>query len=279
MDDAIRRKWFVIGITILLGILTLLALGCGFVLWFAAAYDNSNYVEEHYGLKYILAFGSAIFLNWLFALYTAIRRTEYGKCRKLIWSTIIFGVIIGVFFISLFSIPRNYHVNYYLGQERYSIPWQYDPINGSAMPGGKYFVMSVSYPEFKPEYEDENFRDHELGISRHTEDESFKAVDRRISDDAIARSNTAIDPSKINRLDSDNFKTLYYSQDKQQQIRMHGYCSNYPLITSSDCNFKFTDGTYFYSVHYQGDTIDDVVASWPAIERKTIAIFDSLKEN
>ena len=54
---------------------------------------------------------------------------------------------------SLPPIDSGYRQAYWLGEDKYEIPWQYGPYNGSLDRGGKYFLVSVSVPDLLPQYE------------------------------------------------------------------------------------------------------------------------------
>ncbi len=49
-------------------------------------------------------------------------------------------------------IDSGYEQTYWLGTQRYSIPWQYAPRNGSKQPGGKFFIVEVRGPDLTPAY-------------------------------------------------------------------------------------------------------------------------------
>lgn len=51
------------------------------------------------------------------------------------------------------KMDSGFHQHYWLGENRYEIPWQYSPYNGSPAPGGKYFLVKVSVPDLVPGYE------------------------------------------------------------------------------------------------------------------------------
>jgi hypothetical protein len=51
------------------------------------------------------------------------------------------------------NIDSGYRQVYWIDENRYEIPWQYGPYNGSPDRGGKYFLVKVSVPDLVPRYE------------------------------------------------------------------------------------------------------------------------------
>lgn len=65
----------------------------------------------------------------------------------------LFVVGVGGLLTLLPRIDSSYRQVYWLGSDRYEIPWQYSPFNGSTDRGGKYFLIKVSVPGLVPRYE------------------------------------------------------------------------------------------------------------------------------
>lgn len=67
----------------------------------------------------------------------------------------IVGLVLIGFATLLPLLPRiegNYRETYWLAETRHEIPWYYGPYNGRSEPGGKYFWVSVSFPDLEPRY-------------------------------------------------------------------------------------------------------------------------------
>ena len=63
--------------------------------------------------------------------------------------------VIGIISLSplLPSIDSGYRQAYFLGVEKYEIPWQYAPYSGDPERGGQYFLVKVSVADLAPQYE------------------------------------------------------------------------------------------------------------------------------
>ncbi len=68
--------------------------------------------------------------------------------------------VIGLFVIGIISlipllpsIDSGYRQAYFLGDDKYEIPWQYGPYNGDPERGGQYFLVKVSVANLAPKYE------------------------------------------------------------------------------------------------------------------------------
>ncbi len=120
-----RRLFVILGVS-LFTVVTFVVLGASYLDYVVTASYHPNTIEGLYGLKYFWIFGLAIFLNWLYVMYVAIRGVDETKLRKIGISVVIFLLIIAGAFVARF-IPTNYHAEYYIGQDKYSIPWQYNP--------------------------------------------------------------------------------------------------------------------------------------------------------
>ena len=168
------KKSSTTGMVVVLSITTFAVLGFWFVHQSIVATYHPNAIEGNYGKKYWWVFELAIILNWLYVIYTAIRGAAEAKLRKLRISAAILILLVGGFYLATLA-PRVYSVEYYLGQEKYSIPWQYNPINGSDGPGGKYFVIHVSYPGFAGQYSNTgHHHQHSLTLAKYIFDEKQK---------------------------------------------------------------------------------------------------------
>ena len=236
------RKSITIFVVTLLTIATFVFLGFWYIGQEIGRFYHPNSIEGRYGSKYLWVFELAIFLNWLYIIYVAIRGVAETKLKKLGVSTVIFLLLI-VGFYAANLIPRNYHVNYYLGQERYSIPWQYNPINGSAIPGGNYFVIHVSFPEFTGQYENQNYYERQMTLSKNILDEK-NITGIAIDDPCIALSK----------------------------------CGGVDIIPDASSNTYFVDNGFIYLVHYQGKTISfQNNGGLEKFKESVVDLFDSFK--
>lgn len=106
--------------------LVLIALSLGLFGWWGLnssihGFYHPNAVEGNYGQKYLWVFELILLGIALFALYTII----WGKVETRIKSLgIAFVVLLAIYAsVSVFNfILRNYHAEYYIGQQKYSIP-------------------------------------------------------------------------------------------------------------------------------------------------------------
>ena len=67
----------------------------------------------------------------------------------------LIGLLIVAAIALLPLLPRidsGYRQVYFLDKERYEIPWQYSPYNGSPDRGGQYFLIKVSVQDLAPRY-------------------------------------------------------------------------------------------------------------------------------
>ena len=198
----------------LLTILTFLTLGISLLQGAIGGFYHPNATEANYGLKYLWIFELTLFVNWLFAVYVAIRDKTDSKLKKLSMTFAVFLFVVLTFFV-LYAVPRSYHAEYYIGQEKYSIPWQYNPINGSKAPGGKYFVIHVSYPDLRGQYENPDNR-YELTLAKYTIGEKEKV--------GVSLDDLCLSENECSGL---------------------SYASN----------TYFVDNGFIYHIHYQGETI------------------------
>lgn len=51
------------------------------------------------------------------------------------------------------SFDSGYRQTYFLGDDKYEIPWQYGPYNGNPERGGQFFLAKVSVANLVPKYE------------------------------------------------------------------------------------------------------------------------------
>ncbi len=161
-----RRLFVILGVS-LFTVVTFVVLGASYLDYVVTASYHPNTIEGLYGLKYFWIFGLAIFLNWLYVMYVAIRGVDETKLRKIGISVVIFLLIIAGAFVARF-IPTNYHVEYYIGQDKYSIPWQYNPTEITHNPTGReYFIIFVSYPDFSGEYSSAYASQSDLSLSKN----------------------------------------------------------------------------------------------------------------
>lgn len=180
--NAGSRRLTTIGVVIILTIATFGMLGFWLLHAVVGGFYHPNALVGSYGSKYVWVFALAVFSNWLCIIYIAIRGTTETKLRKLAISAVVFLLLVAGFFVGLL-IPTNHRVEYYIGQQKYSIPWQYNPINGGSEPNGrKFFVIHVSYLDFSGECSSEDYRKSGLTLVKHIyDDESMKGIGTRIS--------------------------------------------------------------------------------------------------
>lgn len=162
----ISKRLSVIAVFVILSIATFTFIGFYFVEQFVGVFYYPNAIEGNYGRKYLWVFGLSVFVNWLYIIYIAIRGELDIKLKKFgISALVLLLLVVGFYLASL--VPRNYHVEYYLGQEKYSIPWQYNPINGSHAPGGEYFVINVIYPGLVGQYSYKGNHQHQMTLAKY----------------------------------------------------------------------------------------------------------------
>ncbi len=233
----IGKRFSTVGVVVILSIATLALLVFWFLNQSIGGFYHPNAIEGNYGTKYLWVFELAVFLNWLYIIYIAIRGASETKLRKLGISAVILLLLVDGFYLAAL-VPRAYHAEYFLGQEKYSIPWQYNPINGSDTPGGKYFVVHVSYPGFTGQYSDEGYYQHQLTLAKCIFDEKEKI-------------GTSLDE-------------MCYEET----------CGGLSYAS----NTYFVDNGFVYHIHYQGDTVvfhnrDEL----NAFKKSIVDLFDSLK--
>ncbi|MDB5195467.1 MAG: hypothetical protein JWO84_651 [Parcubacteria group bacterium] len=93
---------------------------------------------------------------------------------------LVAGLVMGSFYF-----PNSFKlspITYYLGSEAYKIPTKFNPINGSEKPGGTRIVIHVSYPSLKGQYEDPEYGQHQLTLSKTTDTSSSSSLDEQCSD-------------------------------------------------------------------------------------------------
>lgn len=231
------RKFSTIGVVVILTIATFALLGFWILNGSIGGFYHPNAIEGKYGSAYLWVFELAVLLNWLYIIYIAIRGAAETKLRKIGISAVIFLLLIAGFYVANL-IPRNYHAEYYIGQEKYSIPWQYNPINGSTKPNGKYFVIHVSYPDFSGQYSAEDYYKHELTLAKYIFDEKDKI-------------GTSLDE-------------MCYEES----------CGGLSYAS----NTYFVDKGFIYHIHYQGDTVVFRDRSeLNAFKKSIVNLFDSFK--
>lgn len=151
----------VIGLTILtFGIFSSLMLNDGITRTY-----HPNAAAGYYGSRYSWAFQLGLLLNWLAITFIATYDKTESKLKKLLACGVILLLLIGGFY-TVRRIPTNNHVTYYIDDEAYSIPWQYNPMGGSAVPGDDGFRVHVSYPDFDPQYLAEEYYKLELILEK-----------------------------------------------------------------------------------------------------------------
>jgi hypothetical protein len=171
---------------VILTIATFWMLGFWFLHAAVGGFYHPNTFMGAYGSKYVWIFAFAISLNWLFTIYIAIRGSLETKLKKLGVSAFVFLLLVAGFFLALL-IPTNHRVEYYIGQQKYSVPWQYNPHNGRSVPYGKSISIHVSYPDFSGEFSTENFRKSGLTLVKKIyDDDSMKGIGNGISLDTCA---------------------------------------------------------------------------------------------
>ena len=159
------RKFLTLGVVAILTIATVALLGFWHVVGAINGFYHPNAVKGDYGSAYLGAFELAVLLNWLYLIYAVIRGAAEKKLRitGICWA--IFISLIAAFYAASL-IPRNYHAEYYISQEKYSIPWQYNPLDGSSTPNGKCFEVHVSYPDFSGKYSAEDYLEARMVLAK-----------------------------------------------------------------------------------------------------------------
>jgi hypothetical protein len=167
---------------ILLGLATLVLLGC-FLLWFSVGTDyHANAMRGQLGPSLLWLFALLAILNLAWAIRLAFR-TPIDRDKKHVligWAVL---AIVAATPILTQDISTGYHVRFFIADQEYSIPWQYNPINGKSEPGGTYFVIHVSHPDLIGQYSaGDKYGDSQLTVSRNVRDsrnrsESFVDLD------------------------------------------------------------------------------------------------------
>lgn len=196
----------------LLGTLSLLFVGYWYIGSSVGTFYHPNATEGNWGLKYSWVFILLIVTNLVVTLYLNRKRTSGNKIA-------LAGLSIFIALFALMNIStmfeREHSTTYFIGNQSYEIPWEYNPINGSGAVGGTYFVIHVSYPDFVAQYSNSDFyRNGGLTLSKAEEGS------RTVSDDTFGESCT----------------------DEKTICEMLGSASNAQFIQ---------DG-FIYSIHYQG---------------------------
>ncbi|MCP3972250.1 MAG: hypothetical protein GY717_18385 [Rhodobacteraceae bacterium] len=88
----------------------------------------------------------AIAFAWLLRRPLPPRAFVVGTC------VIVAGALLPL----LPRVDSGYEQDYWIGDQRYSIPWAYGPYNGQASPGGRFFLVMVSPNGLAPRYETDN---------------------------------------------------------------------------------------------------------------------------
>lgn len=127
------------------------------------AFYHPNAHAGNYGLHFWWVFALLVLVNLIVSTFLVKKRDN--KKRIAVGSLAVFILLTtSQFFLS--SVERNHNITYFIGEQEYSIPWTYNPINGSEEIGGDYFVVKVSYPAFRPQYEDESYFDSGVTLSK-----------------------------------------------------------------------------------------------------------------
>ncbi len=268
-----HRRLFVILGVILFTVATFVVLGASYA--YLAFVDQvgpiNNYptyaIEGYYGFKYWWIFALAIFLNWLYVMYVAIRGAAETKLRKIGISVVIFLLIIAGFFAAIF-IPTNYHVELYLGQDKYSIPWQYNPAGSysytKSVSTGNRSVMLISdgipYRKKIPDRKEISIRVSHPGLSAEHSSGGDKSIEKLTLSKIILDEKTEIGAS-IDDICNEN------------------RCVNIsPTSNSNMSNTYFVDGGFLYKIVFPRNTMPFSYRSELDDYKKSVVdLFDSFK--
>jgi hypothetical protein len=149
-------------------------LGYGYLMNFLGGAYHPNFMEGHYGTKYMPFFLLAVAANWLAAMIGCWRIVQNFK--GMFHSLGVLILIVGVF-AAAYNTPRDYRADYTLGQERYAVPWHYEPVTRNLDVNDRGFGISASYPDLAGSYVSQTSRDGGLVIwKREYSDEADHGV-------------------------------------------------------------------------------------------------------
>jgi hypothetical protein len=234
----ISRTFLIIVAVVFVTIATFASLGASLLNDSIGGFYHPNAIEGNYGRKYSWVFELLVFLNWLYMMYVVVRSTTETKLKTIGASAVILVLIIAGHNMANL-VPRNHHAEYFIGKEKYSIPWQYNPINGSSKPNGEYFVIHASYPDFTGQYAAKDYYKQQLTLSK-----SVFHEERRVG--------SSIDDT----------------------ICHEGVCGG----LSPSSNMHFVEGDFIYQIHYQGEAvIFRSKSELDEFKEAIIELFDSFK--
>ena len=101
---------------------------------------------------------------------------------------------------------------------KYSIPWQYNPINGSSKQNGKYFIVHASYPDFAEQYYAQDYNKHLLNLGIHSLDDNERvkygsSLDDMCSEDGCGGLGLGIVRYPYYFVENGFIYTVYYGGD------------------------------------------------------------------
>lgn len=214
---------------------------------------NENYhpnaFQARIGTGYLWVFKLGAALNVLLALGISIRYSEVsGKMQIALNWLFLFAIDFGLSVLN--EVKNDHHITYFIGDSEYSIPWTYNPINGSNEPGGSYFGIHVTYPDLIGRYkiDEDNWR-HRLVISKDDSQRKFGG-------------------SPIGALCDEN------------TCREIPLCAECPLQDEGiyDREFYFEGELFFYYLSFKGGPIKFRDASHlNEFKRSVMDLFDSFK--
>jgi hypothetical protein len=110
--------------------------------------------------------------NLIYIIYLGFKEDENSKIKKLyLAGLVLIFISIGFYFATL--TPRKNNIEYSLSNERYSIPWEYNPAQSGAPANSEYVTIHVSYPLFNSQYSDENYLHERLAITKSIIDKKY----------------------------------------------------------------------------------------------------------
>lgn len=209
---------------------------------------HPNAAKANLGAQYAGSIALAILANWLIVMLFMYRRSAKTKFK---WLCLGFCIFLSLVFTlgQLRQQNSNYKITYFIEDDAYQIPWEYNPINGSPNRGGTYFVIRVSYPDFAPQYKAKAYHKNALTISRHLKDSNYGRQ-------AVTR----------NSLQDDCFELPKCDLSPNQE---------YQLLGGS---YQFSDGKFVYGVNYQGNSVTfKSKEELSEFREKIIRLFNSFK--
>jgi hypothetical protein len=220
----------------LLTIATLGLLGYGWLTYALGTGYHANFMQGNYGTAYLRFAMLAVLANWLLAAVASWRSGLQLKSQAIACAGLL--CIAGAF-LAAYNIPRDFRAEHVIGQQKYLIPWRYDPRAGYAEPGLQPIIIAVSYPDFIAQYESKNSPDNGLELSK--------------------------------RIDAENMRTGTPLDDSCAA----GVC----VGLARDENYFFVEEGFVYSIHYQGrgDVTFSGQAEVSAFRQRVIDLFDSFK--